>query len=163
MRQDLLGINQAEGDWDQERPRKTVKALLATLPKPQNDYTLELPQLNPLPIETPRLMDREEEMLRDVREKKLKMGKQEERQSLAVLKGLPRPRVINTTMDCSNASPAEVLIHHQVVHLLASDSVHYPLKGCKPEIEILKQTHQLQKINSSIPNSLLEEASHLIY
>jgi pre-mRNA-splicing factor CDC5/CEF1 len=166
---DAMGINRQEMEADDKYTRSTkiggIRAALANLPKPQNDYEIQLPEL---PSEEQE--EREEELTeQDASDLLLKQQRlEEERESVrlklrsqVLQRGLPRPVNISSSFkefESKNEDPylkqAEELLRKEIISFITYEAAAYPLKGVKPPSSA--------SYNNSFALSDMEEAKRLI-
>jgi pre-mRNA-splicing factor CDC5/CEF1 len=130
----------------------SIKSLLSNLPKPQNNYEIDLTdnlealkqQDNEEDIEMKAVEDSEEREKRMQMEKLAILSKEERLRSKVIIRNLPRPFDINNTYisysqerlydsndyDISKQE-AEELVRVEMLRLLNKDSIDYPIKGAK--------------------------------
>lgn len=121
---------------------RTLKAAFMNLPKPENNFELEVPEDEPEEAADGSAQVEEDAAERDARIKK----RQEEerrrelaRRSQVIQRGLPRPARIDverllrdlslTEDDSDESAPATRLVLDEMVRLLQHDAISYPLPG----------------------------------
>lgn len=156
---DDLNINQRnpnlmEFTHKEELYRKSqkehIRSKFSLLPKPLNDFELELP-IEEDYIDKPKQLDIIEE---DAEEKHKKDKILEEKQNLldfkkskVIQKGLPRPLIINTKLLLEWLKPthgAELLITEEMIRLISHDTSKYPILKSK----IIGTSHFIDDINN---------------
>lgn len=150
--------------------KQQIRSGLSLLPKPKNEYQIDVPELEALEPETrkKRIVDAEE---RDVMARKLEEERQERMRRLisqSVRKNLPRPYKINfnfvdaylETIDTDDElkRDAERMLAEEMLSMLANDSVRFPFKRVVlprdiPEMEIYEE-EELMTASRLIQNEI---------
>lgn len=166
---DAMGINRQEMEADTKYARTSkisnLRSALANLPKPQNDYEIQLPEL---PSEEQE--EKEEELTeQDASDLLLKQQRLEEEREAIRLKlrsqvlqrGLPRPVNIGNSFrefESRNEDPylkqAEELLRREIISFITYEAAAHPLKGVKPP--------SATSYDNSFAPTELEEAKRLI-
>ena len=148
---DTLSINDARYDSVGDTPRdqrmrmtsakRALKAGFMSLPKPENNFELLVPDEEEAQDEEARALVEEDAGDRDARLKRLREEEESKalaRRSQAVQRGLPRPANVDVerllrdlTLDeePSELVDAEKVVHEELVQLLQHDAIAHPLPG----------------------------------
>ena len=131
----------AERRYNERSERNRLKLGFKNLPKPQNNFEIELPDDNEITNDDNQLGKANEEFKEDaaVRDAKIKAQLEEEerkilaRRSMPIQLSLPRPVNVDTAkllnqLTLNEKSP-EDMINNEFIKLIVHDSIHHPLPG----------------------------------
>eukprot|EP00299_Pterocystis_sp_00344_P018489 c9227_g1_i1.p1 GENE.c9227_g1_i1~~c9227_g1_i1.p1 ORF type:complete len:776 (+),score=222.31 c9227_g1_i1:157-2484(+) len=138
---DVMGINPSGEMAEQERAqaiaiRNRLRQGLASLPTPQNEYGVEIPEdMLDDPEDEQGLEEDAEEIEKRRKARKFEMEQKElKKRSQVLQRNLPRPRVVNSqpppqSSDRTLLQQADDLIRTEANLLIMSDAYRYPVPG----------------------------------
>ncbi len=145
-------LAESKPDTETEQPKKSLKELLSSLPNPQNEYNIELPEGTALPPEEPEAKpaeDMEEAEAKAEAQRHAQDEDEESKMSLPVRRGLPRPFVVaKSPEDVTEVSPPRKMIDEEMYKLVEYDNFMHPGKfirqpESKPELDAFSKEELL--------------------
>lgn len=132
-RRDALGVNSVGSE---ATPISQIRSGFASLPKPKNDFEIAMPEEMVEPVANDLLgskslvEDKGEKERLIIAQRELEHQKELDRRSQVLKRGLPRPLVdLNTKFIDNDLAPSQKLILVEMVQLIKSDSVKWPLEN----------------------------------
>lgn len=160
---DELAINDGDADWQQKTQKSSLTNILGSLPKPSNDYQIDVDAFteNPEDVEQPDGFVEEDAEEIAVRERKRQREKEEKamaERSTTLKRKLPRPVTIGE--ECivfvSEGDTAQYMLEKEMFDMISDDNARFPTRGSDKSTETAAYA---AKSKSSLPYFTPEELS----
>lgn len=132
---DELAINDGDAEWEASKQRNSLKGILGALPKPSNDYQIDVNAFteNPEEAEQDGFIEEDAEEIA-IRERKLQRKKEDKamaERSTALKRKLPRPMTISeeSIISVGEGVSAEYLLQKEMFDMISDDNARFPTRG----------------------------------